>query len=175
MERWAKRLRRQLLAAALTNDQRQIRRVAEQLRAPPLLRKARERCTVDQDRTAEEEDGTDNEQASPASVDQSSAFAVPSVSTDSSSRSSSSDHGLEEQNECTVCAEEPARVEQVWNFSCKHGFCGHCMHARLSQRERKCMGCRESITQVVDQHGTVFQHFEWTRWWKQSQASLLSR
>ena len=172
VERWAKRLHRQLLAAALTNDQQKIRRVAEQLRAPPLLRKAakhtRERCTVDKDHAAEQEDGRDNdEETSPASVDQSSsASAAPSASTDSSS------HALTRPNECTVYAEEPARMEQVWNVSCKHGFCGHCMHARLSQRERKCMGCRESITQVVDQNGQVFHHFEWTRRWKQSQALL---
>ena len=171
VERWAKRLRRQLLAAAMTNDQQKIRRVAEQLRAPPLLRKAakhtRERCTVDKDHAAEQEDSRDNdEETSPASVDQSSsASAAPSVSTD---------HALTKPNECTVCAEEPARMEQVWNVGCQHGFCGHCMHARLSQRERKCMGCRESITQVVDQHGQVFQHFEWTRRWKQSQALLPS-
>ena len=169
VERWAKQLRRQLLAAAMTNDQRKIRRVADQLRAPPLLRKAakhrRERCTADQDNACEEgDDEGDNEKTSSTSADRPSASASPSVSTDSDSGNAL---------ECTVCAEEPARTEQVWNVSCKHGFCGHCMHARLSQRERKCMYCRESITQVVDRNGTVFQHFEWTRWWRQSQADAV--
>ena len=82
VERWAKRLRRQLLAAALTNDQRTdspsgrtaacTAAVAEGGQA-----QARAMHSGPRQRTAEEEDGEgDNEQASPASVDQSSAFAV---------------------------------------------------------------------------------------------------
>ena len=44
--------------------------------------------------------------------------------------------------------------------------------ARLSQRERKCIGCRENIAQVVDSNGKVFQHYEWTRWWRKQSRPL---
>ena len=58
-------------------------------------------------------------------------------------------------NECSVCEAEPKRMEQVWNVGCRHGFCGDCMLARLSQRERRCMYCRAQIVRVVDASGTV--------------------
>ena len=69
--------------------------------------------------------------------------------------------------ECAVCAEEPKRMEQVWNESCGHGCCGECMLARLSQRERRCMHCRAKLLQLIDGSGTVFQHYEWTKWWRE--------
>ena len=176
VERWARRLRRQLLAAARANDQKKIRRVADQLRAPPLLRKAvkhtREPCAADKDITSEDDEDNEDEQQTTDTtrVDHQSASTSPATLTDSDS--SSRNNTLNEQHECTVCAEEPARMEQVWNTSCGHGFCGVCMHARLSQRARRCMGCRKNITQVADSNGRVFQHYEWTRWWKQSQGLL---
>ena len=57
-------------------------------------------------------------------------------------------------------------MEQVWNLSCRHGFCGDCMLARLSQRERRCMYCRAKIVRVVDASGRVYQHYDWTKRWK---------
>ena len=69
------------------------------------------------------------------------------------------------QPECAVCESEPKKVEQVWNLSCGHGFCGGCMLARLSQRERRCMYCRSKIVQVIEGNGQVFQHYDWTRSW----------
>ena len=171
VERWAKRLRQQLLDAALTNNQEKILRVVDELSAPPLPRKAvqrtRERRIADQDNTPQEDDGS-NEGTSSTSADPRSTSACSSTSTGSDS-GSSNNTTLQEPKECAVCAEEPARMEQVWNVSCGHGFCGVCMYARLSQRERKGMGCRENVTQVVDSDGTRFQHYEWTLWWKQSQ------
>ena len=78
-------------------------------------------------------------------------------------------------SQCTVCAEEPKHVE-VWNVSCGHGFCGDCMLARLSGRDRKCLHCRAKVLQVVDASGRVFQHYVWTRWWRdQRQVGGVSR
>ena len=48
------------------------------------------------------------------------------------------------------------------------------MLARLSQRERKCMYCRVTITQVVDGSGEVFQHYDWVRWWKAQSHVIVS-
>ena len=58
-------------------------------------------------------------------------------------------------------------MEQVWNVSCGHGFCGDCMLARLSHRERQCMSCRAKLLRLVDGSGTVLQHYEWTKRWKE--------
>ena len=73
-----------------------------------------------------------------------------------------------------MCEAEPKRMEEVWNASCRHGFCADCMLARLSQRERKCMYCRATITQVVDGSGKVFQHYDWVRWWKVRSRVMVS-
>jgi hypothetical protein len=64
-----------------------------------------------------------------------------------------------------VCESEPRRVEQVWNLSCRHRFCGVCMMARLSQRERRCMYCRSKVVQVIDVNGQLLQHYDWTKLW----------
>ena len=53
-------------------------------------------------------------------------------------------------------------------------FCGECMLARLCQRERRCMYCRTTIVQVVDESGKVFQHYDWTKWWKDQAQVLVS-
>ena len=101
--RWAKRLRRQLLDAALTNDQDNIRRVADQLQAPPLQRKAvrrtRERRTVDKDSTAQEDD-RGIEETRTTSADHRSASACPSTSSDTDGSSSSS--GSSRNNNITL-------------------------------------------------------------------------
>ena len=94
-----------------------------------------------------------------------------SIATDLDDSSSSSQP--EYVNECAVCESEPKKLEQVWNVSCRHGFCGDCMLARLSQRERKCMYCRTKITLVVDAGGKVYQHYDWTKWWRR-QGQVLS-
>jgi hypothetical protein len=57
-----------------------------------------------------------------------------SSSTDDSDDSSSSSQP-DNVNECSVCEAEPKRMEQVWNLSCHHGFCGDCMHV-LSSKDR---------------------------------------
>ena len=74
----------------------------------------------------------------------------------------------------SVCEADPKRTEQVWNASCRHGFCGNCMLARLSQRKSWCMYCRTKITQVVVESGEVFQHYDWTKWWKDQAQVLIS-
>ena len=149
---WAQRMRHQLLQAARLDDKELIRLVADQLQAPPL-----ERCE-DEGSAGDEGGGSGRRRRHGLRADH------PSTFTDDSDDSSSSQH--EHVNECSVCEAEPKRMEEVWNASCRHGFCGDCMLARLSQRERKCMYCRTKITQVVDGSGKVYQHYNWTKWWR---------
>ena len=162
IELWAQRLRRQLLQAARLGDKEQIRQVADELQAPPLERCEDEgsadevKCGHDSDSDGDSDSGLRRRRG--PRVDH------RSTSTEDSDDSSSSQQ--QQVNECTVCEAEPKRMEEVWNAGCRHGFCGHCMLARLSQRERRCMYCRTTITQVVDGSGKVFQHYDWTRWWK---------
>ena len=181
VERWAKRLRRQLLQAALTDDKERIHQVADELQAPPLLgtavKDARDQ-SEDEDRADEDELGDDDDEddnyAEDSDDDQ--GLNEHSTSADSDDSSSCSSNATVERKECTVCEADPKRTEQVWNASCRHGFriCGDCMLARLSQRERRCMYCRAKITQVVDGSGKVFQHYDWSRWWKAQGHVLVS-
>ena len=166
VERWAKRLRRELLQAALADDKERIHQVADELQAPPLLGKAMKNAREqsedefrddDEDEANCAEDSDDNQGLSEPRVSH------YSTSADSDDSSSSSNATVE-RKECSVCEAEPKRLEEVWNASCRHGFCGDCMLARLSQRERRCMYCRTKITQVVDGSGKVFQQYDWVRW-----------
>ena len=171
IEQWAQRLRRQLLQAARLDDKAQIRQVADELQAPPLERCEDEGSADEVESGHESDSDGDNDSGrrwrrGPRVEDH------HSTSTDDSDDSSSSQQ--EHVNECSVCEAEPKRMEQVWNASCRHGFCGDCMLARLSQRERRCMYCRTKITQVVDESGNVFQHYDWTRWWKAQGHVLVS-
>ena len=180
VERWAKRLRRELLQAALADDKERIHQVADELQAPPLLGKAMKDAREqgkDEDRAVEDEIGdddyADDDDNYAEDSDDDQGLSEHSTSADSDDSSSSSSNATVERKECTVCEADPKRTEQVWNASCGHGFCGDCMLARLSQRERRCMYCRAKITQVVDGSGKVFQHFDWTRWWR-TQGQVLS-
>jgi hypothetical protein len=166
IEVWAKRLRRQLLRAARVDDKAQIRQVANELQAPPLAGKA-ERCEDEVDSEHESDRAGDSDDGQRRADH-------PSTSTDGSDDSDNSSSLPEHLNECSVCEAEPKRMEQVWNVSCRHGFCGECMLARLSQRERKCMYCRTKITQVVDASGQVYQHYDWTRWWRGQGSPAMS-
>jgi hypothetical protein len=183
IELWARRLRRQLLHAARTNDKKQIRQVADELQAPPLqgceaggdgavLQSDSAASTSNEDDTDNEdepcetassdgqEDGSDDQPRSCGSRrSEVSPVSDPQASGDMSSE-------LAARHDCPVCYEEPRRVQQVWNRSCQHGCCGDCMHAWLSQRKRQCMHCRASILQLVDGSGEVFQHYDWTKWWR---------
>ena len=167
---WAQRLRRQLLQAARSDDKEQIRQVADELQAPPLERCEDEgsagECESGHDSHGDEDSDSGRRRGRGPRADH------LSTSTDDSDDGSSSQP--EQVNECSVCEAEPKRMEQVWNASCRHGFCGDCMLARLSQRERRCMYCRAKITQVVDGSGNVFQHYDWTRWWKERSQQLVS-
>jgi hypothetical protein len=178
---WAKRLRRQLLQAAGVDDKDRIRQVADELQAPPLLNQAEDRAgeqSENEDESGHDDDiGSDSEEDSDdrqrrrhrLRADRCSAF----TDSDDSSNSSLPQH----VNECAVCESDPKKVEQVWNLSCRHGFCGDCMLARLSQRERRCMYCRAKIVQVIDGKGLVFQHYDWTKWWakrRQRQSTQLN-
>ena len=161
---WAKRLRTQLLQAALVDDKDKILQVAQELQAPPLRGEEKGiTCAQSREETAkgfhvgnEEGDSEDDQE------------------TEHTNNSDDSDDGGSdpEVNECTVCESEPKKLEQVWNLSCRHGFCGDCMLARLSQRERKCMYCRTKITRVVDAGGKVYQHYDWTKWWRRQDQVL---
>ena len=170
IEQWAQRLRRQLLQAARLDDKAQIRQVADELQTPPL-----ERCedegTADEAESGHDSDG-EGDSDSGRRQRRGPRADHHSTSTDDSDDSSSSQQ--QHENECSVCEAEPKRMEEVWNASCRHGFCGGCMLARLSQRERRCMYCRTTITQVVDGSGKVFQHYDWTRWWKAQGHGLVS-
>ena len=154
VERWAKRLRTQLLHAALIDDKDKIRQVAEALLAPPL-----QSGRVCAEKTDNELDGDSSDDSSVDENDNSEESEHPNDNEDSAQ--------LPHANECAVCESDPKKMEQVWNLSCRHGFCGECMLARLSQRERRCMYCRSKIVQVVDVRGKVFQQYDWTRWWKE--------
>ena len=65
--RWAKRLHRQLLQAALVDDKQRIRQVADELQAPPLLGKAvndapdqsEDEGTADEDELGDDDDRDD--------------------------------------------------------------------------------------------------------------------
>jgi hypothetical protein len=162
IEEWAKRLRRQLLQAARVGDKAQIRQVADELQAPPLVGKAMKGAPE----PCEDEADSGHESDSEGDHD--------STSTDDSDDGSSSASLPPHVSECSVCEAEPKRVEQVWNVSCHHGFCGDCMLARLCQRERKCMYCRAKITQVVDASGQVYQHYDWTKRWRRQGAPAIS-
>ena len=171
IELWAQRLRRQLLQAARVDDKEQIRQVADELQAPPL-----ERCEdegTDEVESGHDSDGDGDSDNGRRRRRRGLRLDLLSTSTDDSDDSSSSSPP-EHVNECSVCEAEPKRTEQVWNASCHHGFCGDCMLARLSQRERKCMYSRATITQVVDGSGQVYQHYDWTRWWKARGQALVS-
>ena len=145
--------------------------MADELQAPPLLGKA----IKDPREQSEEEDefGDDDDYAEDSDDNQELSERSASADLDDSSSSSRSSATVE-RKECTVCEAEPKRMEQVWNASCRHGFCGDCMLARLSQRERRCMYCRTKITQVVDRRGKLFQHYDWTRLWKAQGHVLVS-
>ena len=189
IEQWAKRLRRQLLHAAHTDDKEQIRQVADELQAPPLKgckaieedeKQVTERVSdddsaVDDDDKCREGSSSDVHEAYEGDSDDGQRRSCkpraqrPSTTTDSDD--SSDGPSCAGVHYCTVCAERPKRVEQVWNLSCRHGCCGGCMLAWLSQRKRQCMYCRTKILQVVDESGKVFHHYDWTKWWKRwSQA-----
>ena len=156
VERWAKRLRTELLHAALVDDKDKIRQVAEALLAPPL-----QSAGVGDELCTEE---TVNESADDSSDDSSADEDDDSEESEHSNDNEDSAQ-LPHANECAVCEAEPKKMEQVWNLTCRHGFCGDCMLARLSQRERRCMYCRAKIVQVIDENGLVFQHYDWTKWW----------
>jgi hypothetical protein len=172
IEHWAQRIRRQLLRAALCNDTERIRQIADELQAPPLVCRSGNRAAGDSpDESGSGDDGRE------APRRRRGLRALTITTTDSDDKSTD---GLSQQehpehvNECSVCEAEPKRMEEVWNASCRHGFCGDCMLARLSQRERKCMYCRTKITQVVDGSGNVFQHYDWVKWWKAKGHVLVS-
>ena len=180
VERWAKRLRRELLQAALADDKERIHQVADELQAPPLLCKAMKDAreqSEDEDRADEDEVGDDDDDEDNCAEDSDDDRGLSELSTSAASAasddSSSSSNATVERKECSVCEADPKRTEQVWNASCRHGFCGDCMLARLSQRERRCMYCRAKITQVVDERGNVSQHYDWIRWWR-TQGQVLS-
>ena len=173
IEQWARRLRRRLLRAARTGDTERIRQIADELQAPPL-----QGCDAGDDRG---EPQTDGSSSNDDDVDDDSADddgkdddqpptrkprAGRSLVTTDSDSSIDSPVPSKTPDYCTVCEEEPKRVEQVWNGSCQHGCCGVCMLAWLSQRKRQCMQCRAKILQVVDGSGEVFHHYDWTKWWK---------
>jgi hypothetical protein len=168
VEQWATRLRRQLLRAALCNDSVRIRQIADELQAPPLVCRAGGSAAGDS--TDEGESGHDGGEA-PRRRRVSGETTTTTATTDSDDDSSGDGLSQPEQpedvNECAVCVAEPKRVEQVWNASCGHGFCGECMLARLSQRQRQRMYCRAKLLQLVDGSGNVYQHYEWTRWWRE--------
>ena len=172
---WAKRLRRQLLQAANVDDNDRIRQVADALQAPPLLNHAGDKAGEqgeDEDEFGDDDDmGSDSEEDSDDGQRRRNRLRLDHYSTSADSDDSSNSSLPQPVNECSVCEAEPKRMEQVWNLSCRHGFCGDCMLARLSQRERRCMYCRAKIVQVIDADGVVFQHYEWTKWWaKRHQA-----
>ena len=170
VERWAKRLRTQLLQAALVDDKDEICRVAEQLQAPPL------RAGVGIDTSAQSREETADESTDDDASDDESGNSEDGQETEHSNDSDDSDGNASQRevNDCAVCESEPKKVEQVWNASCRHGFCGDCMLARLSQRQRRCMYCRAQIVQVVNESGKVFQHYDWTKWWKGRAQVLVS-
>jgi hypothetical protein len=172
VELWAQRLRRQLLQAAHLDDKEQIRQVADELQAPPLERCEDEGVADDSEAESGNDTDVDGDSDNDRRRRRGPRVDHHSTCTDDSDVSSSSQQ--EHVNECSVCEAEPKRTEQVWNASCRHGFCGDCMLARLSQRERRCMYCRAQITQVVDGSGKVFQHYDWTRWWKAQGQVLIS-
>ena len=168
------------------DDKERIHQVADELQAPPLLGKAmgdageqsEDEGTADEDEPGEDDDhdkgscaedsGGDDDQPRRRGL----RVDHHSTSTDPDDNSSSVSQHV---NNCSVCEAEPKRMEQVWNLSCRHGFCGDCMLARLSQRERRCMYCRAKIMQEVDASGNVFQHYDWARWWKERRQQLVSR
>jgi hypothetical protein len=134
--------------------------VADELQTSPLLGKARkdapeqsEESTADEDEPGD--DGDDDEGNCPDHSDSDDdqprrrgpRLEHHSSSADSDDSSSSSSSVTVEGKECTLCEADPKRTEQVWNASCRHGFCGECMLARLSQRERRCMYCNTKIVQ----------------------------
>jgi hypothetical protein len=135
VERWAKRLRRQLLQAALADDKERIHQVADELQAPPLLGKAMKNAreqSEDKDRAEEDEVGDDDDDGDNYAEDSDDDEGLSEYYTSSDSDdSNSSSNATAERKECTVCEAEPKRMEQVWNASCRHGFCGDCMLARL--------------------------------------------
>ena len=191
VERWAKRLRCQLLQAARSDDKAQIHQVADLLQAPPLSGDEAEPQDGEVVEQAEEDDSREAADAEDDSDDGPSAEAadhsgdelrshpLPTLLDDRDSSSPSATpspdpavlHVLSPTvarggQECSVCESEPKRVEQVWSSSCLHGFCSHCMLARLSKRERQCMYCRVKISSVVDATGSVLQHYDWVKQWR---------
>ena len=163
IELWAKRLRRQLLRAALCNDSVRIRRIADELRAPSLVYGAGDSAAGHST-----DDGESGEEA--PSRRRGGRDATTSDSDDGNSDSLSQQELPQHVDKCAVCAEEPERMEQVWNESCGHGCCGDCMLAWLSQRERHCMYCRATLLQLVDGSGTVSQHYDWMKWWREQRV-----
>ena len=103
VERWAKRLRTQLLHAALVDDKDKIRQVAEALQAPPL----QGGCVggeVCADETVNEVDGDSSDDSSVDEDDNSEETEHSSDNEDTVSQP--------ETNECAVCESEPKKMEQ---------------------------------------------------------------
>ncbi len=151
--RGAKQLHHQLLQAARSGNKAEILRTADELQVPPFMSGGA--GAVVAAHTTDEGESADD-----CGADSDDVARCVSEDDDSSSPGSPAE-------ECTVCAAEPVRVEEVWNVSCGHGFCGECMFTRLGLRERRCMYCRAQIVRLVDSLGDVFQHYELMSWWKQ--------
>ena len=154
VQRWAKRLRTELLAAALVHDKAKIYQVAEALLSPPLQTAAELGALTQQ---------SDEEMAVCEPSDECGSGDDVGVELSEAGQTTTehSDADSEQEHPCPVCSES---VNQVWNASCGHGCCGTCMLNHLLTRSRRCPHCREPILQVTDASGKQFQRYEWIAW-----------